>query len=207
MMHSPAVKGDDLCFVESGVELVLRQILLPLWNAYSFFITYARLYQWTPVNDSPPKNLDAVIDKWILSKLNGLIEEVEAGMGEYDLSCAVEPFVGFVDQLTNWYIRRSRRRFWDDKDTPYRQQAFSTLYYVLVQLVKIAAPFVPFISEAIYLNLKNENMEDSVHLTQFPSSIASLRDLHLDAAMALVQTTVSLGHALRKEHKLKVRQP
>lgn len=207
MMHSPAVKGDDLCFVESGVELILRQIMLPLWNAYSFFITYARLYQWKPVDEKAPHHADAVIDRWILSKLNALIEEVEAGMADYDLSRAVEPFVGFVDQLTNWYIRRSRRRFWEDKDSPDRQQAFETLYHVLLQLVKIAAPFVPFISEAIYQNLKGPQSADSVHLSSFPSCDESLRDRHLEEAMAAAQTTVSLGHALRKENKLKVRQP
>lgn len=207
MMHSPAVKGDDLCFVESGVELVLRQILLPLWNAYSFFITYARLYDWKPTGGDTPPRAEAVIDRWILSKLHGLMEDVEAGMADYDLSRAVEPFVGFVDQLTNWYIRRSRRRFWEEKETQDRQQAFATLYHVLLELVKIAAPFIPFLSEAIYLNLRGEGMPDSVHLTDFPVCDKSIRDLDLEAAMSAVQTTVSLGHGLRKENKLKVRQP
>jgi isoleucyl-tRNA synthetase len=207
MMHSPAVKGDDLCFVESGVELVLRQIMLPLWNAYSFFITYARLYHWKPTESVATRKPDAVIDQWILSKLNGLAEEVEEGMADYDLSRAVEPFVGFVDQLTNWYIRRSRRRFWEDKDSPDRQQAFATLYQVLLELVKIAAPFIPFISDAIYQNLKGPGMPDSVHLCDFPTSNEALRDRDLEEAMAAAQTTVSLGHGLRKENKLKVRQP
>lgn len=207
MMHSPAVKGDDLCFVETGVELILRQIMLPLWNAYSFFITYARLYNWKPKDEAVSQKPDAVIDRWILSKINQLTEEVEQGMADYDLSHAVEPFVGFVDQLTNWYIRRSRRRFWEDVDSPDRQQAFATLYHVLLQLVKIAAPFVPFISEAIYLNLKSPEMPVSVHLADFPVYHASLRDKDLEDAMAAAQTTVSLGHALRKENKLKVRQP
>ncbi len=205
MMHSPAVKGDDLCFVESGVELILRQIMLPLWNAYSFFITYARLYQWKPQGKLAKP--EAVIDRWILSKLNALVEEVEQGMADYDLSRAVEPFVGFIDQLTNWYIRRSRRRFWEDKDSPDRQQAFATLYHILVELVKIAAPFVPFIAEAIYQNLKSPEMTDSVHHAEFPVYDESLRDRDLEEAMAAAQTTVSLGHSLRKENKLKVRQP
>ena len=151
MMHSPAVKADDLCFSESGVELVLRQILIPFWNAYSFFITYARIYDWKP--QPVPTKPEAVIDRWMLSILNKLIKDVEEGMDDYDLSHAVEPFVGFVDQLTNWYIRRSRRRFWEDKASLDRDQAFATLYHVLVELAKIAAPYVPFISEAIYQNL------------------------------------------------------
>lgn len=210
MMHSPAVRADDLCFKESGVELVLRQILIPLWNAYSFFITYARIYDWKPSVEEAehqPGTPDAVIDQWILSKLSELTHNVEEGMEEYDLSKAVEPFVGFVDQLTNWYIRRSRRRFWSDKHSTDRDQAFSTLYHVLLELCKIAAPFVPFITEAMYVNLRNHSMVDSVHLCRFPTYKDSSRNIHLEKAMAAVQKTVSLGHALRKEHKLKVRQP
>lgn len=210
MMHSPAVRAEDLCFKESGVELVLRQVLIPLWNAYSFFVTYARIYDWKPsvsfVEEQHTKP-DAVIDQWIISILNKLILDVEKGMDEYDLSQAVEPFVGFVDQLTNWFIRRSRRRFWTDKHTSDRDQAFATLYRVIMDLCKIAAPFVPFITEAMYVNLRNHSMSDSVHLCRFPNYHPEERDIHLEQAMAAVQKTVSLGHALRKEHKLKVRQP
>lgn len=205
MMHSPVVKGDDLCFAESGVELVLRQVLIPLWNAYSFFITYARIYDWKP--SKVPAQPEAVIDQWMLSVLNKLILDVEVGMDDYDLSRAVEPFVTFVDQLTNWYIRRSRRRFWQEEASVDRDQAFATLYHVLVQLSKIAAPYVPFISEAIYANLRTDDMPDSVHLCDFPEYHPEMRNEPLEQAMAAVQTTVSLGHALRKEHKLKVRQP
>lgn len=205
MMHSPAVKADDLCFKESGVELVLRQVLIPLWNAYSFFVTYARIYQWEP--KPVPANPEAVIDRWMLSLLNKLIKQVEEGMDDYDLSRSVEPFVEFVDQLTNWYIRRSRRRFWEEKATVDRDQAFATLYHVLVELVKIAAPYVPFISEAIYRNLCHDGLPDSVHLCDYPEYHPERRDEALEQAMAAVQTTVSLGHSLRKEHKLKVRQP
>lgn len=205
MMHSPAVKADDLCFTEGGVELVLRQILIPMWNAYSFFMTYARIYGWKPaLFEGKPS---AVIDQWILSKLNKLISDVESGLDDYDLSRAVEPFVEFVDQLTNWYIRRNRRRFWDEKESQERNEAFMTLYQVLIELSKISAPFVPFISEAIYRNLRREEMPESVHLCDFPYYQPMLRDEHLEEAMDAVQRAVSLGHSLRKEHKLKVRQP
>lgn len=205
MMHSPAVKADDLCFTEHGVELVLRQILIPLWNAYSFFMTYARIYKWKPTAElqKPTAN----IDRWIVSTLQKLIKEVEEGMDDYDLSRSVEPFVGFVDQLTNWYIRRSRRRFWEEQDTEDRREAFSTLYHVLLNLVKVAAPYVPFLSDAIYRNLRTDEMPESVHLCLYPTYRADLRNETLEAEMAAVQTTVSLGHGLRKEHKLKVRQP
>lgn len=205
MLNSPAVRADDLCFSESGVELVLRQVLIPLWNAYSFFITYARIYDWKP--KKAPAKPDAVIDRWMLSVLNKLIHEVELGMDDYDLSRAVEPFVGFVEQLTNWYIRRSRRRFWEEKDSPDRDQAFATLYHVLVELTKIAAPFIPFLSDAIYQNLRSPEMPESVHLCDYPAYHQETRDLALEDSMAAVQTIVSLGHGLRKEHKLKVRQP
>jgi len=210
MLHSPAVRADDLCFKESGVELVLRQILIPFWNAYSFFITYARIYEWRPAAsliEKPELKPDAEIDRWILSLLNKLIADVEEGMDSYDLSRAVEPFIGFVDQLTNWYIRRSRRRFWSDKKTPDRDQAFATLYFVLVSLCRIAAPFVPFITEAIFQNLRNNSMPPSLHLDRYPAPQQKQRDEALEKAMAAVQKAVSLGHALRKEHKLKVRQP
>jgi isoleucyl-tRNA synthetase len=205
MMHSPAVRGDDLCFLETGVELVVRQILIPYWNAYSFFITYARIYNWQmPEKFSKP---DAVIDQWILSLLNKLTKEVQEGMDDYDLSRAVEPFVGFVDQLTNWYIRRTRRRFWDEKPSKSRDDAFETLYQVLITLSKIAAPFIPFMSEAIYQNMCNQSMPDSVHLSIYPDYHEDSRHVHLEEVMEAVQEIVSLGHGLRKEHKLKVRQP
>lgn len=205
LLHSPAVKADDLSFSKAGVELVLRQIMLPLWNAYSFFVTYARIYDWKPV--SLPDQLDQAIDQWIVSLLNKLIHEVELGMDDYDLSRAVEPFVGFIDQLTNWYIRRSRRRFWEEQESPERTQAFATLYYVLTELTKIAASYIPFVSESIYRNLRTSDMPDSVHLCDFPLYQEKRRREKLEAEMEVVQVTVSLGHALRKEHKLKVRQP
>lgn len=205
MMHGPAVKAEDLCFSESGVELVLRQVLIPLWNAYSFFLTYANIYNWRP--EKRDDNKDSLIDHWIVSMSQKLVHDVESGMDNYDLSLAVEPFVGFVDQLTNWYIRRSRRRFWSDEDSADRRQAFTTLYDVLLNLVKIAAPFVPFISDAIYRNLRTPDMPESVHLAQFPDYHRELRDEALEQGMGAVQRVVSLGHALRKENKLKVRQP
>lgn len=205
MLNSPAVKADDLSFSKMGVELVLRQVMIPFWNAYTFFIMYARLYQWKPNQSEIQPEL--AIDRWIISLLHKLIHEVELGMDSYDLSLAVEPFVAFIDQLTNWYIRRCRRRFWEDKETPDRNQAFETLYLVLLELTKIAAPYIPFISEAIYRNLRTSDRPESVHLCDFPLYQAQRRDEKLELEMAAVQVTVSLGHGLRKEHKLKVRQP
>lgn len=205
MLHSPAVKAEDLSFSKLGVEVLLRQVLLPLWNAYTFFITYARLYHWMP--DAVQPHPEQAIDRWVISLTHRLIHEVKQGMDQYDLSKAVEPFVAFIDQLTNWYIRRSRRRFWSDQDSPDRAQAFQTLYYVLLQLTKIAASYVPFISEAIYQNLRKPEMAESVHLTDFPAYEPKYRIEKLEAEMNAVQAAAGLGHSLRKEHKLKVRQP
>lgn len=205
MLNSPAVKAEDLRFSERGVEHMLRQVLIPLWNSYVFLSTYAKIYQWTPKQmDKTPA---ALIDRWILSMVQKLIGDVEEAMETYELSQAVEPFVGFVNQLTNWYIRRSRGRFWADEDTADRRDAFSTLYTVLLQLVQVAAPFVPFISESIYQEIKTDEMPESVHLCDFPKYGKKTRDEELEKEVKAAQDAVSIGHALRKEYKLKVRQP
>jgi len=204
MLNSPAVKAEDLRFSEKGVEHVLRQVLIPFWNSFVFLSTYAKIYQWKPSQINRPA---ALIDRWILSMTQKLIRDVEEGMDSYDLSKAVEPFVGFVDQLTNWYIRRCRSRFWADLDTPDRREAFGTLYSVLLQLAKVAAPFVPFLSESIYQELRTEECPESVHLCEFPVYEEKNRDEELEKEVEAAQAAVSLGHALRKEYKLKVRQP
>lgn len=205
MLNSPAVRADDLAFSEKGVELVMRQILIPLWNAYSFLATYAQIYQWTP--PAQFERPEAEIDRWMLSLLQKLFLDVRLGLDDYDLNRSVEPLVGFVDQVTNWYIRRSRRRFWAEEDSPDRQQAFATLYQVLLGLVQVAAPFIPFLADEIYRGLWSAKMPESVHLCDWPHARSEWRDANLEEAMAIVQAAVSLGHGLRKEHKLKVRQP
>lgn len=206
LLHSSAVQADDLRFCEKGIALILRQCLIPLWNAYIFLATYAKIYQWKPTG-IPPREAKADIDRWILSLSQKLIKDVERGMDAYILSSAVSPFVDFIDQLTNWYIRRCRPRFWADEDSLDRSEAFETLYVVLIELAKIAAPYVPFISDAIFQNLRLEKEVKSVHLADFPLYDETLRDERLEREMASVQTVVSMGHALRKEGKLKVRQP
>lgn len=205
LLSSPAVYGDDLRFSERGVELVLRQVLIPFWNAFVFLSTYAKIYAWSP--KPAPVAPQADIDKWILSLLQKLVQEVTVAMDGYELNRAVVPFVGFIDQLTNWYIRRSRTRFWSEEASLDRDEAFTTLYTVLTTLAKIAAPFIPFLSEAVYSKLKSKEDKSSVHLCDYPEYQAHLRDEQLEKEMAHIQEVVSLGHALRKEHKLKVRQP
>ena len=206
LLHSPVVQGDDLRFSERGVELVLRQMLIPLWNSYVFFATYAKICKWTPklVDKKMP---EATIDRWILSRLQKLIADVQEALDSYRLSAAVDPFVVFIDQLTNWYIRRCRPRFWAEEQSQDRDEAFQTLYIVLLNLVKVAAPFVPFISDSIYQQLRSVQDPTSVHLTDYPEYRKEMRDEELEREMELVQTVVNLGHSLRKEHKLKTRQP
>ncbi len=204
MLGSPAVRAEDLRFSEKGVEHVLRQVLIPFWNSFIFLSTYAQIYHFKPDGNKKP---EALIDRWILSMTQKLVSDVEEGMESYDLNRAVQPLIGFIDQLTNWYIRRCRSRFWADDDTPDRKEAFQTLYDVLLTLSKVAAPFIPFLSDAIYRELRTEKMPDSVHLADFPKVQGELRDEELEKEVLAAQSAVSLGHALRKEHKLKVRQP
>ncbi|PIS03401.1 MAG: isoleucine--tRNA ligase [Chlamydiae bacterium CG10_big_fil_rev_8_21_14_0_10_42_34] len=204
MLNSPAVRAEDLRFSEKGVEHVLRQVLIPFWNSFVFLSTYAKIYHFKPTGKVKPS---ALIDRWILSMTQKLILDVEMGMDAYDLNKAVDPLVGFVEQLTNWYIRRCRSRFWADEDTQDRKEAFETLYQVLLNLSQIAAPFIPFLSDAIYRELKTEKMAESVHLCKFPEYNETLRDIELEKQVEAAQAAVSLGHSLRKEYKMKVRQP
>lgn len=206
LLHSPVVQADDLKFSEKGVETTLRQFLLPLWNSYFFLATYADIYNWKPTQN-PTSVKQASIDRWILSLTQKLIQEVEQALDTYDLIKAVDPLLAFIEQLTNWYIRRSRERFWSDEASQDRQEAFETLYEALKTLIKVAAPFIPFLTESIYQQMKTTHDPISVHLCDFPKYQPHLRDLELEYQMERVQQVVSMGHSLRKEHKLKVRQP
>ena len=206
LLNSPAVYAEDLKFSEKGVEQVLRQVLIPFWNSFVFLSTYAKIYQWHPTTDKFPEP-QAEIDQWILSQLQKLTQDVTEQMDRYQLAQVTGPIVLFVEQLTNWYIRRNRARFWSEEATKDRNEAFETLYTVLLTLTKITAPLIPFLSEEIYQQLKMAHHPESVHLSDFPKYQANLRQEKLEGEMASVQNIVSLGHSLRKEHKLKVRQP
>ena len=205
MMQSGAVRAEDLRFSKQGVEQILRSVLIPLWNSFVFLSTYAKIYEWQPtLIDTPP---EALIDRWILSLTQKLISDVQEGLDAYELNKAVEPLLKYLDQLTNWYIRRSRGRFWADEDTKDRREAFSTLYTALLAFVKVAAPFIPFCTDAIYRELAIASMPESVHLSHFPSIHAAWRDEDLEKQVEAAQLAVNLGHSLRKEYRLKVRQP
>ena len=206
MINSPVVKAEGLRFSEDGVKHALRHLLIPLWNSYSFFVTYANIDGWTTEKMEGEASQNQ-LDRWIRSSLESLAADVTAAMDTYDLQRAVRPFVRFIEDLTNWYIRRSRRRFWKSQDDSDKQQAYQTLNYVLLQLSKIAAPFIPFISERIYQNLRTADMPESVHLCDFPAADGTNRDPELEQEMDAVMTIVRLVRLLRTDHNLKVRQP
>jgi isoleucyl-tRNA synthetase len=208
LIDSPVVRAEDLRFSEEGIREVLRQVILPWWNAYSFFVTYANLDGWTPAR--PPVAAPGRLDRWILSVLNGLIEEVNAQMDRYNLYRVIPALEAFIDDLTKWYIRLSRPRFWKGDDDPDKAAAYQTLYAVLTRFVRVLAPVLPFTCEAIYRNLvvkAGAPGPESVHLTDFPEPDPRGRDLTLEREMALARTIVGLGRALRERHKLKTRQP
>jgi len=220
MINSPVVKAETLRFAERGVADVVRNIILPLWNSYSFFITYAEIDKWSPSGqlgavvgddgESGNGEVDCMpgennrLDKWIVSELEQLLNELTYELDNYDLQQATTPIAKFIDSLTNWYIRRSRRRFWKSENDGDKNEAYSTLFYVLKKLSLILAPFMPFVSEEIYRNLTGN---ESVHLADWPEFDSSKIDLGLNREIELVQKIVSLGLAVRAQHKLKVRQP
>jgi isoleucyl-tRNA synthetase len=206
MIYSPVVKAESLKFSENGVRQLMRDLLIPWWNAYSFFVTYANVDGFAEETVGFPSSGN-VLDRWIVSSMETLIADVTAAMDAYDLQKAVRPFVKFVEDLTNWYIRRSRRRFWKSTNDGDKLCAYRTLRYVLVQLAKVAAPFTPFIAEEIYRNLKGAGDPESVHLCDFPTANAAARDRALEKRMADVQAAVELGRRLRADNDLKVRQP
>ena len=206
MINSPIVRAEDLCFSEQGVLQSLRHLLIPWWNAYSFLVTYANVDGWEPKGSAAPAG-GSLMDRWILSTLDRVTGEVVAAMDAYDLQQAVRPLVQFIDDLTNWYIRRSRRRFWKSEDDADKTRAYETLHAVLLRLCQIAAPFVPFISEEIYRNLRTAGLPESVHLCDFPLPGGLARDEALEAQMAKVQEVVGLARQLRADFNLKVRQP
>ena len=206
MIYSPVVKAENLKFSETGVKQLMRDLLIPWWNAYSFFVTYANVDGFADPEVVYPES-DNVLDRWIVSSMETLIGDVTAAMDNYDLQKSVRPFVKFIEDLTNWYIRRSRRRFWKSTNDGDKLAAYRTLRYVLVQLAKVAAPFTPFIAEEIYRNLKGAGDPESVHLCDFPTANAAARDVALEKRMADVQAVVELGRRLRADSDLKVRQP
>ena len=208
MLGSQVVRAEDLKFSEEGVKEILRGIMIPMWNALSFFVTYANVDGYQPASGEikAPVNPGNVLDRWILSSAAQMVGEIREELDNYNLQKAANRFSKFIDDLTNWYIRRSRRRFWKSGNDADKLEAYATLHYVLLVFAKTAAPFIPFTTEAIYRVLRTPEMPESVHLCDYPVP-DDCRDEYLEEQMALTMTAVSQGRYLRTQHNLKVRQP
>jgi isoleucyl-tRNA synthetase len=208
--HNPRV---NLHFGYGPADEVRRRFLIPLWNIYSFFTTYANIDGWTPQRmDSAivVGQPDNVLDRWILSRLQVLIKEVDASLDDYDAASATRSIEAFVDDLSNWYVRRSRRRFWKSEQDEDKNMAYWTLYQCLVTLVKLLAPFIPFVPEEIYQNLVRSadvDAPESVHQCDFPIADETLVDEKLIADMELAIKVASLGRSARGLARIKLRQP
>ena len=209
LLESQVVRAEDLKFSEDGVKEVMRSVLLPVWNSFQFFMTYANLDNWTAPVGEPvaPENPANPLDRWILSALADMVAEIRVAMDSYQLQKAANRFESFADSLTNWYIRRSRRRFWKSQNDTDKADAYATLYYVLITFVKTAAPFIPYMTEEIYRSLRAENTPESVHLCDYPVAETWRRNEYLEKQMDLTMRAVSLGRYLRTQRSLKVRQP
>ncbi len=195
--------AEDARFSDKIVDELMKKFSLTLWNTYGFFVTYANIDEFKGVLDHNFKPTHK-LDRWILSELQLLILEVTEAMDEYNLCRASRPLLKFVDQLSNWYVRRSRRRFWKSESDEDKRSAYQTLFTVLVEFSKLLAPFMPFISDEIYRNLTGE---DSVHLADWPTVNREWISEDLNREIELARLVVNLGHASRGKEKIKVRQP
>jgi len=201
--------GNVRRFSEKLVAEITRRFLLTLWNVYSFFVTYANIDRFTPGADSAPAE-PSELDRWILSELNQLILDVDEALDSYNPTEAGRKIEGFVDELSNWYVRRSRRRFWKSENDADKLSAYNTLYGCLVTLAKLLAPLAPFLAEELYQNLvvtAFPGAPDSVHLADFPVADESKIDEQLSADTRLAMKLSSLGRAARSQAGIKVRQP
>ncbi|HSM38472.1 MAG TPA: class I tRNA ligase family protein, partial [Candidatus Limnocylindrales bacterium] len=188
----------------------VRRFFLPLWNTYGFFVTYARLDGWTPGGTDADAGARTLLDRWILSRLEGLVADVREALDGYDAARATRAIEGFVDELSNWYVRRNRRRFWKGELDDDKRAAYGTLYRVLVDLTRLLAPFVPHVADAIWQNLVtavDATAPDSVHLADFPEPRPTQRDEGMEASVDLARRVVALGRTARAASGLRTRQP
>ena len=209
LIDSPVLRAEPLRFSEAGVREVVRTVILPFWNAYSFFTTYAEAdgIRFEDLRRAPPPAERPEIDRWILSVLQSLIGQTNRLMEGYYLYAVVSPALGFVNDLTNWYVRRSRRRFWRTREGHEhdKRAAFATLYEVLVTFSRLLAPVLPFITEEIHTGLVPEST--SVHHTDYPMVVEDMIDEDLEQSMEVARRVVTLGRFLRSDHAVGVRQP
>jgi isoleucyl-tRNA synthetase len=211
LIDSPVVRAEPQRFSERGLREIVRTVVLPYWNALSFLTTYAVVDGWDPrTAKARPVGERHELDRYVLSTLESLVLDVNREMEAYRLYAVVPRLVDFIDLLTNWYVRLSRRRFWKNDDPADKGDAYATLYEVLTTFAKVMAPFMPFLSEFVYQRTVlavEPGAPGSVHFCDFPSTRSEHVDTALERRMAVVRTIVSLGRRLREEKKLKVRQP
>ena len=195
--------GENYRTGDAALRETVQQFFIPLWNCFSFFVTYARLDRFDPTREQVPLAQRHVLDRWLMSRLNNLVASVNTGLDSYD---AVEParrIQRFVDDLSNWYIRRSRRRFWKSQSDVDKLAAYQTLYEALRTVAELMAPFAPFTADAIHRNLSDGR---SVHLADFPETVGA-EDAEVEAQMTRARQAVEAGLAARDAARLKVRQP
>jgi isoleucyl-tRNA synthetase len=209
-LYAGTVPGQSTRFFDDAATDAVREFLLKIWNVYSFFVTYANIDGWS-VDAARPRLAERPdIDRWVLAELDATVRAVRRELDDYKSHMAVRHLLGFVDGLSNWYVRRSRARFWASGDSEDKCAAFSTLYEALVDLTKLAAPFIPFMTETLYQNLvrnEDDSAPESVHLASFPEPEPQRVDDGLRETMERVRNVVTLGQRVRNENKLKVRQP
>ena len=209
LRQNPAL---NINFGFRSADEVRRRFIIPLWNVYSFFVTYANIDRYDVTATPPPVSERAELDRWILSELNQLVREVTDAFENFDPDRAARNVEGFVEYLSNWYVRRSRRRFWkagilaENADAD-KHGAYATLYDCLLTLIKLVAPVMPFMTEQMYGNLTNGQSQESIHLDDFPVADESLIDRRLSDATRLAMRLSSMGRAARSKAGLKVRQP
>ena len=209
LRQNPAL---NINFGFRSADEVRRRFIIPLWNVYSFFVTYANIDRYDATATPPPVSERAELDRWILSELNQLVKEVTDAFENFDPDRAARHVEGFVEYLSNWYVRRSRRRFWkagilaENADAD-KHGAYATLYDCLLTLIKLVAPVMPFMTEQMYGNLTSGQKKESIHLDNFPVADESLIDQRLSDATRLAMRLSSMGRAARSRAGLKVRQP
>ena len=204
-MISNSSPWDNLKFDEAGIAETARKFFATLFNTYNFLARYANVDGFDPAAPKVPVKERPEIDRWAVSRLNSLIAEVQADLDDYELTPATRAIAAFVDDLSNWYVRLNRSRFWGKEMTPDKLAAYQTLYECLLTVSQLMAPMAPFYAERLYLDLVPG--AESVHLTLQPEADKSLIDKELEERMALAQQLTSMVLALRRKANLKVRQP
>ena len=197
-------------FHDAAVQEGQRKFMGTLWNTYAFFVLYANIDKFNPAEYTLDYDKLSVLDKWCLSRLNTVIKTVDEDLSTYKITEAAKALEQFVDELSNWYVRRSRDRFWAKDTDQNKINAYMTLYTALTTVIKLAAPMIPFMTEAIYQNLVLNTEKDapiSVHLCDYPKANEAHIDSELEKTMGLVLDTVALGRAARNEANIKNRQP